>query len=56
MPSVAGAGINLNLAPVVDLNVNPNNPVIGAVGRSFSADPDVVTKQALAFIRARLAQ
>ncbi len=34
--------INLNLAPVADLNVNPDNPVIGKLGRSFSADPAVV--------------
>jgi len=40
------AGINLNLAPVVDLNVNPDNPSIGALGRSFSADPDVVVAMA----------
>ncbi len=33
-------GITLNLAPVVDVNVNPQNPVIGA--RSFSHDPQVV--------------
>ncbi|MBA3946817.1 MAG: glycoside hydrolase family 3 protein [Herpetosiphonaceae bacterium] len=45
-------GINLNLAPVVDLNVYPNNPVIGALERSFSADPVIVTRQALAFIGA----
>jgi beta-N-acetylhexosaminidase len=44
------AGINLNLAPVVDVNVNPDNPVIGYYERSFSADPDAVTRQALAFI------
>jgi beta-N-acetylhexosaminidase len=44
------AGINLNLAPVVDVNVNPENPVIGYYERSFSADPDAVTRQALAFI------
>jgi beta-N-acetylhexosaminidase len=50
--ALANSGINLNLAPVVDLNVNPNNPVIGSLGRSFSADPDVVTRQALAFIDA----
>jgi len=36
-------GINLNFAPVVDLNVNPANPVIGKLERSFSADPEVVT-------------
>lgn len=45
-------GINLNLAPVVDLNLNPANPVIGALGRSFSADPAVVTSQAKTFIDA----
>jgi beta-N-acetylhexosaminidase len=50
--SLAAMGINLNFAPDVDLNVNPNNPVIGAVHRSFSADPDVVTRNAEAFIRA----
>lgn len=45
-------GINLNLAPVVDLNVNPSNPVIGRVGRSFSSDPTIVAEQARAFIDA----
>jgi beta-N-acetylhexosaminidase len=45
------AGLNLNLAPVVDLNVNPENPVIGALDRSFGADPRLVTAQAGAFIR-----
>lgn len=45
-------GINLNLAPVVDLNVNPSNPIIGSQGRSFSADPSVVTAQAMTFIEA----
>jgi beta-N-acetylhexosaminidase len=43
---LAAFGINLNLAPVVDLNLNPTNPVIGAVQRSFSADPAVVVAQA----------
>jgi beta-N-acetylhexosaminidase len=43
-------GINLNLAPVVDLNVNPDNPSIGALGRSFSADPEVVYDMATAVI------
>ena len=49
--TLAAAGINLNLAPVVDLNVNPQNPIIGALDRSFSADPDIVTSQAGAFVR-----
>jgi beta-N-acetylhexosaminidase len=47
---LASFGINLNLAPVVDLNLNPANPVIGAVQRSFSADPAVVVEQARAVI------
>jgi beta-N-acetylhexosaminidase len=48
--TLASVGVNLNLAPVVDLNVNPTNPIIGALGRSFSADAEVVTAQAEAFI------
>jgi beta-N-acetylhexosaminidase len=44
------AGVTLNLAPVVDLAVNPDNPIIAALDRSFSADPDVVTAHATAFI------
>jgi beta-N-acetylhexosaminidase len=50
--TLAGAGIDLNLAPVVDLNVNPTNPAIGALGRSYSADPAIVTAQATAMIEA----
>jgi beta-N-acetylhexosaminidase len=46
------AGINLDLAPDVDLNTNPDNPVIGALHRSFSADPNVVVRNAEAFIDA----
>lgn len=45
-------GINVNFAPCVDLNTNPNNPVIGARGRSFSADPELVISSAKAFIEA----
>ncbi len=33
-------GINMNLAPVVDVNSNPRNPVIGV--RSFGEDPETV--------------
>jgi beta-N-acetylhexosaminidase len=44
--TLAGAGINLNLAPVVDLNLNPDNPAIGALRRAFSADPSVVARDA----------
>lgn len=44
------AGINVNFAPCVDLNLNPRNPVVGAVERSFSADPKVVTEHAGIFL------
>jgi beta-N-acetylhexosaminidase len=44
--TLASVGVNLNLAPVVDLNVNPENPAIGALGRAFSARPDVVARYA----------
>lgn len=48
--TLAKAGVNLNLAPVVDVNVNPDNPIIGSIERSFSANPDIVTRNAIAFI------
>jgi len=53
--SVAAIGANLNLAPVVDLDINPRNPAIGAYGRSFSADPDVVVAMATEELRAHRA-
>lgn len=47
---LAEVGINLNLAPVVDVNVNPANPAIGKLGRSFGADPERVALQALSYM------
>ena len=44
------AGINWNLAPVVDVAVNPTNPAIVALGRSYSADPARVSAHARAFV------
>jgi beta-N-acetylhexosaminidase len=44
-------GINLNLAPVVDLNTHPDNPIIGRLGRSFSADAGKVVNHAEAWIK-----
>ncbi|MBC8012511.1 MAG: glycoside hydrolase family 3 protein [Methyloceanibacter sp.] len=49
---LAEAGFNLNFGPVVDINLNPYNPVIGARERSFGADPNTVTMLARAFILA----
>ena len=39
---LAEYGINLNLAPVADLNLNPDNPIIARYERSFGFDPDAV--------------
>ena len=44
------AGINWNLAPVIDVGYNPANPVIVGVGRSFGANPKLVAAQARAYI------
>ena len=44
------AGININFAPVVDLNINPDSPAIGHWERSFSVNPDTVVANALVFI------
>ena len=40
-------GINLDFAPVLDVDTNPSNPVIG--DRSFGSTPEVVIEHALAF-------
>lgn len=37
-------GINLNLAPVADLNINPDNPAVGKLQRSFGNDVNTVTE------------
>jgi beta-N-acetylhexosaminidase len=50
--TLAATGINHNLAPVVDINSNPDNPVIGTLGRSFSGDGAEVIAQARTFIEA----
>lgn len=42
-------GIHVNFAPVVDVNINPKNPIIG--NRSFGEDPENVTQKAMAFTR-----
>jgi beta-N-acetylhexosaminidase len=45
------AGFNLNFAPVLDVNVNPDNPVIGKKERSFSSDPTTVSNYASIYSR-----
>lgn len=44
--TLAEMGIDVNLAPVVDVNINPENPIIGGIGRSFSAEPEEVVRHA----------
>jgi beta-N-acetylhexosaminidase len=44
--TLAQLGFNLNFAPCVDVDVNPQCPIIGKLERSFSANPEVVTKHA----------
>jgi beta-N-acetylhexosaminidase len=42
-------GVNLDFAPVLDVDSNPNNPIIG--DRSFGADPALVARHGMAFAR-----
>jgi beta-glucosidase-like glycosyl hydrolase/CubicO group peptidase (beta-lactamase class C family) len=42
-------GVHMLFAPVLDVNSNPDNPVIAT--RSFGADPDAVARLGAAFIR-----
>ncbi len=42
-------GVHINFAPVVDVNTNPENPVIG--NRSYGEDKENVSQKAIAFIR-----
>jgi len=44
------SGVNINLAPVVDVNVNPLSPAIGYYERSYSSDPMIVFNHANWFI------
>jgi beta-N-acetylhexosaminidase len=52
--AVRSLGFNWNFAPVLDLNNNPDNPVIAE--RSFGADPDRATALAMAWMEGSLAE
>ena len=41
-------GVHINFSPVLDVNSNPRNPIIGV--RSFGSDPQTVTKMGLALM------
>src|SRR5919198_403481 len=45
---LAAVGVNLNFAPVADVNTNPRNPVIGI--RSFGSEPELVARHVAAFV------
>jgi beta-N-acetylhexosaminidase len=47
-----GVGINYDLAPVVDLDINQRNHVIHGLGRSFGKSPELVASYASSFIDA----
>jgi beta-N-acetylhexosaminidase len=49
-------GINVNFAPCVDVAVNPENPIIAKVLRSYSANEDTVAMFATAFVKAHKEQ
>ena len=49
--TLAGLGINVNFAPVVDLASNPDNPIIAKFGRAFSANEDSVALMAKEVIK-----
>lgn len=50
--TLSEVGFNLNYAPVLDLNINTENPVIGKLGRSYSGNPKTVSRHASAVIQA----
>lgn len=50
---LAAIGFTMDFAPVLDIDTNPHNPVIG--DRSFGASPELVIAQAFAFARGLLA-
>ncbi|MBA2773804.1 MAG: glycoside hydrolase family 3 protein [Nocardioidaceae bacterium] len=46
---VRGAGVDVALSPCVDVNSDPDNPVIGV--RSFGSSPELVSRHGAAFVR-----
>ena len=45
---LATVGVNFDLAPVADVNSNPDNPVVGI--RSFGGEPGLVARHVAAFV------
>jgi len=49
---ISNTGLNLNLGPVVDVNINRTSPAIGQLNRSFSRNPGKVYTYGAIFIQA----
>lgn len=47
-------GVHVNFAPVVDINSNPRNPIIGM--RSFGENPEDVSQKAILYLKGSLSQ
>ena len=41
-------GVDVNFAPVADLDIDPQNPIVGV--RAFGSDPDLVARHVRAFV------
>jgi beta-N-acetylhexosaminidase len=50
--TLSAMGINVNFAPVVDLAINPDNPIIAGVDRAYSDDPEKTAMYASEVIKA----
>ena len=50
--TIKNAGFNLNVSPVIDLGIEPGNPVVYKWGRTFGNDGSTVADYAAAFIEA----
>lgn len=46
---LAGLGFNLDFAPVLDIDTNPTNPIIG--DRAFGGSAETVAQRAIAFLK-----
>src|SRR4029079_14277094 len=52
---LAAEGITVNYGPVADLDLNPDNPIIGRLARGYGNRPEVVSAFGRAFIAAHRA-
>lgn len=54
--TLKNSGFNLNFSPLLDVNINPDNPIIGKKGRSFSSNPVKVANYSHVYARNFLKQ